>query len=203
MSLLIDCDECSECGASLPAEDPQREGAQRIPCPNCGSTKRTKYASCSIQAGVSMKVDTKLIIGWHEVDRLVEAGEYAAAILVAAVNLEFVLCENLRRVQKSVTERSLPRKVRRTWRNVEKNGWEALTLGRILCLTEALTKIRKLKLSPSWDPLVSDINEVRCRIAHDRGYFSRLTQLRDQDWPEMRIREILNSAKAFCHGNAP
>jgi hypothetical protein len=44
---------------------------------------------------------------------------------------------------------------------------------------------------------------VRNKIAHERGYFALLTQLRDPSWPEARIRQVLKTAKEFCHGNAP
>jgi hypothetical protein len=61
----------------------------------------------------------------------------------------------------------------------------------------------KFALSPSWNPLASQINEVRKRIAHERGYFADLTQLKESAWPEDRIRQVLEEAKAFCHGNTP
>jgi hypothetical protein len=44
---------------------------------------------------------------------------------------------------------------------------------------------------------------VRNRIAHERGYFASLTQLKDPEWPEALIHQNLNAAKAFCQGNAP
>jgi len=47
-------------------------------------------------AAASVSVDARLIIGWQEVDRLLTKSEFAAALLVAAVNVEFILWEKLR-----------------------------------------------------------------------------------------------------------
>ena len=65
-----------------------------------------------------------------------------------------------------------------------------------------MTQNDALALSPTWDSVVREIDEVRNRIAHERGYFAKLTQLKDPDWPEASIRQVLEGAKAFCHGNA-
>jgi hypothetical protein len=75
-------DRCSECKTLLPDEGP---------CPNCGSTKRTVPLTVHTTVTVEATVDRKLIISWQEVDRLFSEKEYAAALLVAAVNVEFVL----------------------------------------------------------------------------------------------------------------
>jgi DNA-directed RNA polymerase subunit RPC12/RpoP len=48
---------CSDCGATLP-DDP--EGVPRTPCPECGSTRRTKYASAT--ATVEAKVTVQGVV---------------------------------------------------------------------------------------------------------------------------------------------
>jgi hypothetical protein len=187
-------DRCSECKTPLPDEGP---------CPQCGSTKRTVPLSVQTVVAVSGSVNRRLLISWQEVDRLLSKTEYAAALLVAAVNVEFILWENLRRFTPSTPLDSMPRKVRRSWIKICGNKSESFTLGRLLGVTEFLTQRDMLALSPSWDPLAREINEVRRKIAHELGYFERLTQLKEPDWPESRIRQVLEDAKEFCHGNAP
>lgn len=187
-------DRCSECRTLLPNEGP---------CPNCGSTKRTVPLTVHTNVAITATVDRKLIISWQEVDRLLSEKEYAAALLVAAVNVEFILWENLRRFTPSTPLDSMPREVRHSWRQICGNESESFTLGRLLRVTEFFSHHDKLALSPTWDPLAREVNKVRRKIAHERGYFERLTQLNETDWPETRIGQVLEDAKAFCHGNAP
>lgn len=203
MPVLRGQDKCSECGMPLPNEDPRPEGAERTPCPNCGSTKRIKSAKVHVQVKVKVEADAKLVIGWHEVDRLLSEKEYAAALLVAAVNIEFILWENLRRFKPSASQSMMPDKVSSTWGKIQKNQFTKVSLSSLLKVTEYMTQNDAFVLSPTWDPLVREIDEVRNRIAHERGYFAELTKLKDTDWPEPRIRQVLEDAKEFCHGNAP
>jgi len=195
-------DECSECGMPLPNEDPRPDGADRTPCPRCGSKKRIKHGEVHMTATASVNADAKLIISWHEVDRLLSEKEYAAALLVAAVNVEFILWENLRRFAPSAVSKA-DNNIKSVWGQVRANKPETVSLGSLLKVTEFFSKHDKLRLSPAWDPIASVINEVRRRIAHERGYFAKLTQLNDADWAETRIRQVLQDAKEFCHGNAP
>jgi len=148
-------DRCSECKTPLPDE-----GAY----PDCASAKRFVSLSASIDVPpAKVTVDLDLIIGWQEVDRLVDKAEYGAALLVAAINVQFV-----RHDTPATTPAEAPHD-------------ESLTAS---------------------DSLVCAITNVRNKIAHERGYFALLTQLRDPSWPEARIRQVLEDARAFCHGNA-
>jgi len=148
-------------------------------------------------------VNRRLLISWQEVDRLLSKNEYAAALLVAAVNLEFILWENLRRFILTSSLAAADQRVRSTWGQIRSNHPKQVTLSGLLAVTEYMTQSDTLVLSPTWDPLVRDIDDVRNRIAHERGYFAKLTQLKDSNWSESRIRQVLEDAKAFCHGNAP
>jgi hypothetical protein len=174
-----------------------------MPCPNCGSTKRIKYGSVPITVNASVTADAKLIISWHEVDRLLSEKEYAAALLVAAVNVEFILWENLRRFTPTTSLAAADSRVSSTWGKVQKNQFTKVTLSGLLVVTEYMTQHDALVFSPTWDPLVREIDDVRNRIAHERGYFAKLTQLKDANWQQPRIHRVLNDAKEFCHGNAP
>lgn len=56
-----------------------------------------KEAKASVEVGVEMEADFRIIIGRPETDRLIEAGELSAALLVAAVDLEYILEQHLKR----------------------------------------------------------------------------------------------------------
>jgi len=187
----------------VPNEASGEDPAKRTPCPHCGSTKRVKFGECNITASVHMNVDAKLVIGWQEVDRLLDKAEYAAALLVAAVNVEFILWENLRHFTPSAALTNAPNKVRSIWGQIQANRSTKATLSSLLTIAEYMTHHDAFALSPTWDPLVREIEDVRNGIAHERGYFARLTQLDDPDWPATRIRQVLDDAKEFCHRNAP
>jgi len=206
MSMSHDQDKCIECGASLPNEDPRPEGAIRTPCPHCGSTKRVKSGEVPIAVEVNVTADAKLIIGWQEVDRLLEKAEYAAALLVAAVNVEFILWENLRLLllcTPQVTPPSNNSDGLKTWNSVNENKRCRAGLGGLIQLAQFFVNTDQLTLSPSLESFGWPLNDTRRGIAHTRGFFRRLTQLEMPDWPETRIRQVLEDAKEFCHGNAP
>jgi hypothetical protein len=196
-------DQCADCGAWLPAEDSHREGTPKTPCPKCGSTRRITSSAVHIKGDAELSADAKLIIDWKEVDRLFDEKEYASALLVAAVNVEFILWEILRRFSRTVDPSSLESNIGSMWGQVSNNHPEKLTISSLRKGTEYMSQHHGLVLVGSWKPVVGDIENVRNRIAHERRYFARLTQLKEPDWPEYRIRQVLNDAKAFCHGNAP
>jgi len=187
-------DRCSECQTLLPDEGP---------CPRCGSTKRTVPLTVHTTVTLEATVDRKLIISWQEVDRLLAKAEYAAALLVAAVNIEFILWENLQRFTPTSGLTGADDRVSSAWGKIKKNQFTKVTLSSLLTVAEYMTRSDAFVLSPTWDPLVREIDDVRNRIAHERGYFAKLTQLKDPDWPETRIRQVLEDAKGFSHGNAP
>lgn len=194
MSVKRNQDRCTECNTPLPDEGP---------CPNCGSTKRTKFAELHAGITVNAELSAKLIISWQEVDRLLSKKEYAAALLVAAVNVEFILWENLRCLSPATL---LPKKTHysewKTWQAIGNSDRDSVGLGSLIQLAQFFTANKEFDLQPSMDSFAWPLNEARKSIAHVRGYFSRLTQLKEANWPESRIRQVLEDAKAFCHGNA-
>jgi len=204
MSIPSGHDECGNCGKLLPCEDLRPAGTSKTPCPRCGSTRRIKAGSVNIEVSANVGADAKLIISWHEVDRLWEKAEYAAALLVAAVNVEFILWKNLRRFTPSASlNMASNNNVRSIWGKIQKDQFTKVTLSSLLTVAEYVPQNDTFVLSPTWDPVVREINNMRNRIAHERGYFAQFTTLKDTDWPETRIRHILDDAKSFCHGNAP
>jgi len=163
---------CAKCGEPILGESPSGDPKERKPCPNCGSMGRTFSVKMHATVSVNVSADAKLLIGWTEVDRLCNATEYAAAFLVAAVNVEFILWENLRRFTPTAT---LPSPIKSIWGKIRTNQKEGVTLGGLLKMASFLSKNDVFSLSPTWEPLVCTINEVRRRIAHERGYFGRLS----------------------------
>ena len=196
-------DQCADCGTPLPNQPPGQSVNDRAPCPNCGSTKRRMFATVTACVSTRATASAQLIISWHEVDRLVEKGEYAAALLVAAVNVEFILWEHLRRFTPATALTNAPHEVRSIWGKIQANQDKTVTLSSLLRVAEYMARSDMFTLSPTWDPIVSEINEARNKVAHERGYFALLTHLKDPAWPEACIRQVLESAKEFCHGNAP
>jgi len=163
MSTVGSQDVCGECAKAVPDQALDADPAKREPCPHCGSTKRIMSGNMSATATARVDVDAQLIIGWQEVDRLLDKAEYGAALLVAAINVQFI-----RRVARPT----------------------------------APTEARHDEKSAPSEALVREITRVRNKLAHERGHFALLTQLKDPSWLETRIRQILDDAKAFCHGSA-
>lgn len=195
MSLSAKQDQCSKCKTSLSDEGP---------CPNCGATGRIKFGECHVSVRTTARAKGKLIIGWQEVDRLLAKGESAAALLVAAVNVEFVLWENLRHLSPALPPfKKTHHSEWRTWKAIEKGDRDSVGLGSLIQLAQFYVDSKKLALMPPLKPFGWPLNEARKQIAHTRGFFARLTQLEETDWPETRIRQVLDDAKEFCHGNAP
>jgi len=197
MSTSDEYEKCRECGEILKTDGP---------CPRCQSTERVrvKPAECAITATSSLRAEGALVIGWQEVDRLFSEKEYAAALLVAAVNVEFILWEKLRRLSPT----SPPVKKThfsewRAWEAIGKDDRDSVGLGSLIQLAQFFVDRNRLALSPPLKPFAWPLNEARKGIAHERGYFAKLTQLNDADWPETRIRRVLKDAKEFCHRNAP
>ena len=203
MSVERGQDQCADCGTPVPNELPGKNVADRVPCPNCGSTKRLMFVSAHATVKVSASADGRLIIGWGEVERLLTKVELAAALLVAAVNVEFILWEKLRRFAPAAGLTSASDKVKSIWGQIQAGHGEMVSLSSLISVAECFTQNDKFRLSPPSDPLARDIDTVRNCIAHERGYFASLTELKELDWPEARIRQVLESAKEFCHGNAP
>jgi len=199
MNAQADMDQCTDCGAWLPAEDPRPEGTPRTPCPKCGSTRRIKSVAAHIKAGAELSADVTLIIGWQEVDRLLEKNEYAAALLVAAVNVEFVLEECLAGLPAPPKERHLC-SLRSIHGMLSSPAGSGVSLASLFRLADWYVREQKLSFSPVLDS-VEPLKALRTRIVHERGDFAKITQLKDPEWTETCIRQVLAGARAFCHAN--
>ena len=195
MNASDEYEKCRECGEIL-----KTDGA----CPHCQSTERVrvKPAQCVIAISSSLKADGALVIGWQEINRLFNKKEYAAALLVAAVNVEFILWENLHRFSQTANVSIQDGRVRSLWGQITSNHPDKLTLSSLRKIAEYMSQKHGFALLGSWKPVVRNIERVRNRIAHERGYFAKLTHLKNPNWSETRIRDVLDDAKAFCHGNA-
>jgi len=187
----------------LPSQDPRPTDMPRAMCPRCGAVGRRKSFACNITATASVTASAQLIIGWQEVDRLAAEAEYAAALLIAAVNVEFVLWERLRRFTPRVPPSDDASSEKRTWERVANGRRDDVGLGSLIQLALFFVDAEQLDLAPTLRQFGWPLNDARKGIAHTRGFFARLTRLEDPDWPETRIRQVLESAKEFCHGNAP
>lgn len=152
---------------------------------------------------MNIVADAQLIIGWQEVDRLLEKAEYAAALLVAAVNVEFILWEKLRRFTPNAPPPKSRSSERNAWERIQRDDRNGVGLGSLIGIALYFASNAKFELSPSLTPFGWPLNEARKQIAHKRGFFAQLARLEEPDWSESDIRRILDAAKAFCHGNAP
>jgi len=194
-------DQCADCGAWLLPEDSRPEGTAKAPCGECGSTRRIKSVASHIKAGAELSADVTLIIGWQEVDRLLDKNEYAVALLVAAVNVEFILWETLRHFSRTANPSIQDGNISSMWGQVTSDRPKGLTLSSLLKVAEYMSRHHGLVLVGAWELALRDIENVRNRIAHERGCFARLSRLEDPDWPETRIRQVLADARAFCQAN--
>jgi hypothetical protein len=192
MSVERGQDRCRECDSPL---------KHKGPCPNCGATGRIKYGNCNIQVSTSLSADAKLIVSWQEVDRLQAKREFAAALLVAAVNIEFILWERLRSFAAADEPDVRDPGMRSTWGQIRGDKSDKVTLSSLFKVAKYIAANHGFTLDGAWRDAVKPINTVRNWIVHERGYFAQLTQLKNSDWPEHRIRKVLADAKVFCHGN--
>ena len=187
-------DVCADCGKPIADAESLAGSGARTPCPDCGSTRRIKFGECNMIASMRMNVDAKLVISWQEVGRLQDRNEYAAALLVAAVNVEFILWENLRRFAPSALSKA-DNNIKSVWGQIRANKPETVSLGSLLKVTEFFSKHDKLRLSPTWDPIASVINEVketdcaRARLLRRTHETQRYRLARDQRSPGSRRRK--------------
>ncbi len=152
---------CKECGEDL-SETPKGE-----PCPSCGSTNREYHLSCTITTNSSLSVNSTLIIGRSETDRLLGKDEYAAALLVSAVDLETILGYHLgsQGGTLGVKINSIKNKLEQEGFTLDKETWQ-----------EYEGYVKKLKL-------------IRDNIAHERGIFRQISRLTEGDEVAIKDKE--------------
>jgi hypothetical protein len=155
---------------------------------------------CNMSARADVSIEAKLLIGWQEVDRLVQKEEYAAALLVAAVGVEFVLSEDLwdfyvaNKDKIAIADDGI-----RCNLGDIKNRY----LGTGLRVARYLANNHNFSLKGRWEKQVQDIKEQRDKIAHERNYFEKCTKLQMPKLDKERIERILDGAHRFCIDNAP
>lgn len=83
-------DQCADCGTPVPNQLAGESLSDRASCPDCGAIRRKMFATVTACVPTSATASAQLIISWQEVDRLVDKAEYGAALLVAAINVQFI-----------------------------------------------------------------------------------------------------------------
>ena len=160
---------------------------------------RIVEGECHVDLKTDVSAEAKLLIGWQEVDRLVQEEEYAAALLVAAVGVEFVLKENLWAFYRGSKDKVIiaDAKIHSNLGDI-KNRY----LGTGLLVARYLADKHKFSLKGEWEKQVQDIKEQRDKIAHERNYFEKCTKLQIRNLDKERIERILDEAHRFCIDNA-
>ena len=152
--------------------------------------KVTKTAQIQASALVVLK------IGWSEADRLLQKKEFAAALLVAAINVESVLRDHLRQYKNTLPVPQVRDKdIRSMYGNI--NG---LSLSGCYKVAQHLENYG-FKLREDWKHQVVPLLAQRKKIVHERGYFARLTKL--EILSEIKIKQLIDNARKFCETNPP
>jgi hypothetical protein len=154
-------------------------------CPQCRQRLVTATAIVpheslqSVSASAEIPYESgEAPISWDEVDRLLEKGEYAAAILVAAVNVEYTLKRLIGLIAKERTKVC------------------KLTLGACIKRAKELLGKNTGWLKGDLDRQVVPLNCYRNKIAHERGYYAAFTQLKCVS--EEQVRDVICKAREFC-----
>jgi len=164
-------------------------------------------ANITIPVAVSTSIEIKILISWQEVDRLLQEREFAAAFLVAAINVEATLRDH-------ISQFSLPRiplffckyprlarllwladcRVLSNYKNIEDRY-----LGTCFEVAKYLAKNYAFSLIGDWKNQIGPLVNPRNKIAHQRGYFERFNQLKEMN--ENELQSIINMSREFCTAN--
>ncbi|MEM4381644.1 MAG: hypothetical protein QXX19_05385 [Candidatus Caldarchaeum sp.] len=179
-----------KCGAPL-----NEEGR----CPKCGLITVTSVASVQAEAlkSISREVvvphEAILLIDWEEVDRLLRKKEYAAAVLVAAINVEFTL-QNYIFPYKQNLNTIKDKEIRSQIPNIKN-----LSLSTCFNVAKYLAANHGLILKGDWENQVQPLIDPRKKIAHSPGYFAAFTKLKIMN--KNTVRELIKNAREFCDAN--
>jgi hypothetical protein len=156
-------------------------------CPQCRRRLVTATAIVAYESLQSVSASAEIPyesgeppISWDEVDRLLKKEEYAAAILVAAVNVEYTLKRLIakERTRVEVCKLTLGACIKRAKELLGKNtGW----------------------IRGDLDRQVVPLNCYRNKIAHERGYYAAFTRL--ECVSEEKVRDVISKAREFCCRN--
>ncbi len=172
-------------------------------CPQCGKSYITATVSCRAESlqSVSTKVSIPFEFGevpikWDEIDRLFNKKEYAAAVLVAAINVEYTLKRLITELTQSNPDllQSINNKIISKIRIIEK-----LSLAPCFCVAKALACKKESWLKGDWETQVSPLIGHRNKIGHQLGYFADFTQLKCIS--ENEVKKLIQDAREFCSAN--
>jgi hypothetical protein len=181
-------------------------------CPQCGKVKVPVTATASFRTeslqSVSKNVSPQFESGdvpikWDEIDRLFNKKEYAAAILVTAINVEYTLKRLITELYKSnpnllqsITNNDIRSKIKS---KIEKNKIEELSLATCFSVAKQLATIKGDWLKGDWEKQVSPLIDHRNKIVHQLGYFADFTQLKCIS--ENEVKKLIQDARDFCSAN--
>jgi hypothetical protein len=173
-------------------------------CPQCGKFLITATASFRTESlqSVSQKVSVPFEFGevpikWDEIDRLFNKKEYAAAILVTAINVEYTLKRLITELNqsnpnllRSITNNDIRSKILKI---------EELSLAPCFSVAKQLATIKGDWLKGDWEKQVSPLIDHRNKIVHQLGYFADFTQLKCIS--ENEVKKLIQDARDFCSAN--
>jgi hypothetical protein len=175
-------------------------------CPQCGKlgkfliTATVSSQTESLQS-VSQKVSVPFEFGevpikWDEIDRLFNKKEYAAAILVTAINVEYNLKQLITELKsnpnllQSITNNDIRAKIKKIGE---------LSLATCFSVAKQLATIKGDWLKGDWEKQVSPLIDHRNKIVHQLGYFADFTQLKCIS--ENEVKKLIQDARDFCSAN--
>lgn len=185
-------DLCMKCGVPL-----NEEGR----CPKCRLITVTSEASIQTEAlkSISREVvvphEAVLLIDWKEVDRLLKKKEYAAAVLVAAINVEFTL-QNYIFPYKQNLNIIQDKKIQSQIRDIQDRS-----LATCFNVAKYLAENYGLTLKGDWKNQVQPLIDPRNNIAHSPGYFAAFTKLNIRNMNKKAVYELIKNAREFCSAN--
>jgi hypothetical protein len=134
-----------------------------------------------------------LKVGWDEVERLLDKKEFAAALLVTAINVEDVLRDHLEQYKNNLpVSKVKDEHIRSMYGNIGE-----LSLSGCYKVAVHLEKYG-FALQNDWKNQISPLIDKRNKLVHVRGYFARLNNLKVFHEP---VKQLITNAREFCEAN--
>jgi|GEM_PF-7036254 len=173
-----------------------------------------RFAEAEIEIETDLEADPKVLIGRVETNRLIDKEEYSAALVVTAVDLEYILEEHLKRyyqrnkdmIQGEIDNDDFTNDLGKARK--EDSG----SLNLCISLFEDIyDKHSDDSNYPDWTEEIprdqweksksffNKLKRVRNEIAHDRGAFKNIRELNHETYnSEKKIRDLIDSVYEFC-----